>query len=79
MIAGIAGVNATLTCGAVSFMLGHVRDGKKRIHIEDAFVVSRVTTDMPINLTDTIGEWKHLAGLDLADPDFGTPAWVDIL
>ena len=79
VIAGIAGVNATRTRGAVSFTLGHVRDGKRKIHVEDAFVLSKVTTDMPMNLVDTLGEWKHLAGLELADPNYGTPARVDIL
>ena len=74
MIAGIAGVNATRARGAVSFTVGHVRGGGKKIHVEDAFVLTLVTTDMPVNLLESIDKWKHLTGLDLADPDFGTPA-----
>ena len=79
VIAGIAGVNATRTRGAVNFTLGHARDGKRKIHVEDAFVLSKVTTDMPMNLVDTLGKWKHLAGLELEDSNDGTPARVDIL
>ena len=79
MIARIAGVNATRARGAVSFTVGHTRGGGKKIRVEDAFVLTRVTTDMPVNLVESIDKWKHLAGLDLADPDFGTPARVDVL
>ena len=38
-----------------------------------------VTTDMPASPVDSISQWKHLAGLELADPEFGTPGRVDVL
>ena len=79
IIAGIAGINATRTRGAVNFTLGHVRDGQRKIRVENAYVLSKVTADMPVNPVGSISEWKHLTGLDLADPDYGTPARVDIL
>ena len=79
MIAGIAGVSATRARGVVSFTIGHVRGGGKKIHVDDAFVLSRVTTDMPVSQVESIDKWKHLSGLDLSDPDFGTPARVDVL
>ena len=34
---------------------------------------------MPVNPVGPVDKWKNLAGLDLADPDFGTPARVDVL
>ena len=34
---------------------------------------------MPANPVDSISQWKHLTGLDLADPEFGTPGRVDLL
>ena len=35
--------------------------------------------DMPVSSVDYISQWKHLTGLDIADPEFGTPASVDVL
>ena len=78
MIAGIAGVNAMHSHGTVSFTLGHACGGGKRIRVQNPFVLTRVTADMPVNPVGPVDKWKPLAGLDLADPDFGTPARVDI-
>ena len=79
LIAGIAGVNATRTRGAVSFTVSDVRGKGKQINVLDALVLPKVTTDMPANPVDSISQWKHLTGLDLADPEFGTPGRVDVL
>ena len=79
MISGIAGINATRTHGAVNFNLGHACNGQKRIHVENAYVWSKVTADMSVNPVGSISKWKHLAGLDLTDPGYGTPAQVDVL
>ena len=79
LIAGIAGVNAIRTRGAVSFTVCHVLGTGKKIRVEHAFVLPRVTTDMPASPVDSISQWKHLEDLDLADPDFGTPGRVDVL
>ena len=37
--------------------------------------------DMQVSPVDSIGQWKHLhvTGLDSADPDFETPARIDVL
>ena len=78
-IAGIAGISTTRTRGAVSFTLRHVQGGGKQIHVDGAFVLPKITTDMPISPVSTISKWKHLSGLELADPEFGTPARVDVL
>ena len=41
----IVGINAMSARGAVSFTMGHVHGGGKKICVEDAFVLTRVTTD----------------------------------
>ena len=68
LIAGIAGINAIRTRGAVSFTVSHVRGTGKKIRVEHAFVLPKVTTDMPASPVDSISQWKHLEGLELADP-----------
>ena len=77
--AGIAGANAMHTRGAVSFMVSHMHGKGKKIHVLDAVVLPKVTTDMPASPVNSISQWKHLTGLDLADPKFGTPGRVDVL
>ena len=79
LIAGIAGVNATRTRGAVSFAVSKLHGKGKQIQVPHAFVLPKVTTDMPANPVGSIEKWKHLKGLDLADPEFGTPGCVDVL
>ena len=79
LIAGIAGVNATRSRGAVRFTMCHVSGKGRQVHVGNAFVLSRVCMDMPVSPVDYISHWKHLTGLDLADPEFGTPARVDVL
>ena len=79
MIAGIAGVNATRTRGAVSFTVSKLHGKGKQVQIPHALVLPKVTTDMPANSVGSIEKWKHLKGLDLADSEFGTPGPVDVL
>ena len=42
-------------------------------------MLPKVTTNMPANSVGPIEKRKHLKGLDLADPEFGTPSPVDML
>ena len=53
--------------------MSHVHGGGKQIHVEHAFVLHKVTADMQASPVDSTSQWKHLTGLDLADPEFGTP------
>ena len=55
-----------------------VRGGGKQIDVE-ASVLPKVTADLPTTPIFSVTQWKHLSGLELADPDYGTPAQVDIL
>ena len=45
----------------------------------EASVVPKVTADLPTIPVSPVTQRKHLSGLELADPDYGTPARVDIL
>ena len=74
VIDGIAGVNATRTRGAVIFTVSHMSGKGRQVYVENAFVLSKVCMDMPVSPVDSLSQWKHLTGLDIADPDFGTPA-----
>ena len=38
-----------------------------------------VTADLPMTPMSPVTKWKHLSGLEFADPNYGTPAYVDIL
>ena len=49
------------------------------MYVLDVLVLPKVTTKMPDSPVDSISEWKHLTGLDLADPEFGTPGREDVL
>ena len=68
-----------LTHGVVSFSGSHVCGGGRKIHVENAFVLSKVCMDMPVSPVNSTSQWKHLTGLVLADLEFGTPALVDLL
>ena len=45
----------------------------------EASVLPKVTADLPTIPVSPVTQWKHLSGLEFADPDYGTPARVDIL
>ena len=62
----------------MSFRVAGVRGGGKQIEVE-ASVLPRVTADLPTISVSPVSQWNQLSGLDLADPDYGTPARVDIL
>ena len=79
VIAGIAGVNATRTRGDVSFTVSQMSGKGRHVYVENAFVLSKVCMDMPVSPVAPIVQWRHLTGLDLADPDFETPARIDVL
>ena len=48
------------------------------IHLKAA-VVTTVTNDLPTQDLSPVADLPHLAGLDLADPEFHTPGRIDIL
>ena len=50
----------------------------KKIEVQ-ASVLPKVTADLPTIPVTPVTQWTHLSGLELADPDYGTPAQVYIL
>ena len=45
----------------------------------EASVLPKVTDELPKVPVSPVTRWKHLSDLELADPDYGVPAGVDIL
>ena len=75
----IAGCNVCPK-GTVSFKVAGKRGGVKLIKVEaSVHVLPKVMADLPTIPVSPVTQWKHLSGLKLADPDYGTPARVDIL
>ena len=77
IINGVAGCNVC-SKGTVNFKVVGVRGGWKQIKVE-ASVLPKVTVDLPTIPVSPVTKWKHLSGLELADPNYGIPAQVDIL
>ena len=44
-----------------------------------AVITPRVTCDLPLHPVSFSSKWNHLSGIPLADPDFGSPAQIDLL
>lgn len=80
-IRGIGGARASVsTHGSVRVQLngadGYCRS--KAIDLE-AVVLPQISSEIPAHPVPFKGAWKHLKGLPLADPEFGTPSQVDLL
>ena len=45
----------------------------------EAIVLPRITAKIPTLPVEYDKNWKNLAKLNLADPDFGIPSYIDIL
>ena len=55
-----------------------VRDGGGPMEVE-AIVLPKVTSDLPLHSVPYDSNRRHLSGILLADPNFGTPGSVDVL
>ena len=64
--------------GTVGFKVAGVQRGGKQIEVQ-ASVLPKVTADLPTVPVSSVTRWKHLSDLEFGDPDYGTPARVDIL
>ena len=62
----------------MGFKVAGVRGGGKQIKVE-ASVLPKVTAELPTIPVSPVTQEKHLLGLELADTNYGTLAWVDIL
>ena len=78
-ISGIGGSLSPLSPrGVVNFRIASLKSGGRRFPVQ-AIVLHRVTSDLRSSPTPFNDNWKHLSGLELADPDFGTPGAIDLL
>ena len=50
-----------------------------KVHSVQALVLPKITTSTPAQPVSGQRRWNHLTGLTLADPDYGTTGFVDIL
>lgn len=78
-IAGIGDVSRqSLGQSVVHFDVTPAWSVGKVLQVE-AIVLPKVTSDLPLHPVSLDGKWQHLWGLQLADPEFGSPGSVDIL
>ena len=69
---GVGGTS-TPTRGSVWFHVSGVEDGAEKIGVE-AYVLKKVSRDLPLHPIPIALKWDHLSNLELADPEFRTPA-----
>ena len=55
-----------------------VKDDSEKVGIE-AYVLKKITQDLPLEPIPVVLKWDHLSNLKLADPEFRTPARIDLL
>ena len=77
LVEGVGGTS-TRTRGSVWFQVSGVEDGAEKIGVE-AYVLKKVTRDLPLHPIPIALKWDHLSNLELADPEFRTPAQIDLL
>ena len=78
-VSGIGGSTTQLTVrGTVQCSITRVGQQGKNLDIE-AMVLPKITSELPSHPVPFDSKWKHLLGLKLADPDFGTPGSIDLL
>ena len=62
----------------VDFRVTSQKNGGRGFPVQ-AIVLHKVTSDLSSSPTPFNDKWKHLQGLELADPDFRTPEAIDLL
>lgn len=78
-ISGIAGITCDSSSHFVTtFHTSSWNNPNKQFDVS-AIVIPRVTCELPAHPVPLDACWKHLEGLQLADPDFGRPSSIDIL
>ena len=64
--------------GSVWFQVSGIEDDAEKIGVE-ACMLKKVTRDLPLHPIPIAIKWDHLSHLELADPEFRTPARIDLL
>ena len=55
-----------------------IEDDAEKIRVE-AYVLKKITKDLPLQPMPLALKWDHLSDLELADPEFRIPAYIDFL
>ena len=55
-----------------------VEDDSEKVGVE-AYVLKKITKDLPLEPLWVALKWDHLSNLKLADPNFRPPARIDLL
>ena len=74
---GVAGTTMP-TPGSVWFQESGVEDDADKIRV-DAYVLKKITKDLPLHPIPLSLNWDHLSDLKLADSEFRTLACIDML
>ena len=77
MVEGVGGTT-TPTRGSIWFQVSGIEDDAEKIGVE-AYVLKKVTKDLPLHPIPLALKWDHISDLELADPEFRTPARIDLL
>ena len=65
------GETSTPTSGSIWFQVSGIEDNGKKIGAE-AFMLKKITKDLPLQPIPLALNWEHLSDLNLADLDFRT-------
>ena len=77
MVEGVGGTT-TPTRGSVWFQVSGVEEDAEKIGVE-AYVHKKITKDLPLHHIPLALKWNNISDLELADPEFRTPARIDLL
>ena len=77
MVEGVGGIT-TPTRGSVLFQVSGIQDDAEKIGVE-AYLLKKVTKDLPLHPISLALKWDHTSALQLADPEFRTRARIDLL
>ena len=78
MVEGVGGTS-TPTRGSVWFQVSGVEDDyAEKIRVE-AYMLKKITKDLPLHPISLALKWDHLSDLELADTELRIPARIDML
>ena len=77
-ITGVAGLVRNSAQPVTNFLVSSIHNVRKKFPVT-AVILSRVTSDLPLQPVTADRNWDHLTDLELADPGFGRPGKIDLL
>lgn len=78
-VSGVGGVSQQSTTQSIVNVSVSSIWGPSQVFELEAFVLPKITCDLPLRPVSLDANWHHLSGVKLADPDFGTPGCIDLL